>query len=46
MALAIGAAFHLTWVAIALVTLRSQRSVGLPKRRTDSDLLAKVAAGY
>ena len=45
-ALALGVAFHLTWVAVALVTLRSQRSVGLPKRRSDSDLLAKVAAGY
>lgn len=45
-ALALGVAFHLSWVAIALVTLRSQRSVGLPKRRSDDDLLAKVAAGY
>ena len=36
----------LAWIAVALVTLRSQRSVGLPKRRTDDDLLAKVAAGY
>ncbi|HSO41423.1 MAG TPA: DUF2270 domain-containing protein [Rhodospirillales bacterium] len=45
-ALALGVAFHLSWAVIAVVTLRSQRSVGLPKRRSDSDLLAKVAAGY
>lgn len=45
-ALALGVAFHLSWVFVALVTLRSQRSVGLPRRRTDTDLLAKVAAGY
>lgn len=45
-ALALGVAFHVSWVAVALVTLRSQLSVGLPKRRSDRDLLAKVAAGY
>ncbi|MBL8660428.1 MAG: DUF2270 domain-containing protein [Rhodospirillales bacterium] len=45
-ALAFGAAFHCTWIAIALLTLRSQRAVGLPKKRAAHDLLAKVAAGY
>jgi uncharacterized membrane protein len=45
-ALAIGFAFHLTWVAVALMTLRSQRAVGLPRKRASHDLLRKVAAGY
>ncbi len=45
-ALAFRVVFHCTWIAVALVTLRSQRAVGLPKKRAVHDLLAKVAAGY
>ncbi len=45
-ALAFGVVFHCTWIAVALVTLRSQRAVGLPKKRVAHDLLSKVAAGY
>lgn len=45
-ALAFGVAFHCTWIAVALYTLRSQRAVGLPRKRAENDPLSKVAAGY
>jgi uncharacterized membrane protein len=44
-ALAIGLLFHATWIVIALVTLGSQKAVGLPHRRPDPDLLLDVAGG-
>ena len=44
-ALAIGLLFHGTWIAIALLTLGSQKAVGLPQFRTEPDLLLDVAGG-
>lgn len=44
-ALFIGLIFHLTWIAIALATLRSQKAVGIPHSRKDRDLLLDVAGG-
>jgi uncharacterized membrane protein len=44
-ALGFGLAFHGTWIAIALFTLGSQKAVGLPRKRTDADLLLDVAGG-
>jgi uncharacterized membrane protein len=44
-ALSFGLLFHATWIAIALVTLGSQKAVGLPHRRPDPDLLLDVAGG-
>jgi uncharacterized membrane protein len=45
LALALGVLFHCTWIAIALLTLRSQRAVGLPGPRIEPDPLASVASG-
>jgi uncharacterized membrane protein len=42
-ALAIGVVFHLSWIAVALVTLRKQEAVGLPKARAGKDPLIDVA---
>jgi uncharacterized membrane protein len=42
-ALGVGLLFHGTWIAVALLTLRSQKALGLPHRRTGSDLLLEVA---
>lgn len=42
-ALAIGVVFHLSWITVAILTLGSQRAVGLPKRRTADDRLLVVA---
>ncbi|NJO55465.1 MAG: DUF2270 domain-containing protein [Rhodospirillales bacterium] len=44
-ALAVGFAFHCTWIAIALLTLKSQKAVGLPHWRTGPDPLLKIAGG-
>lgn len=44
-ALAFGALFHLTWIAIAVATLREQYAVGLPERRKGPDRLSAVASG-
>jgi uncharacterized membrane protein len=43
--LAFGLAFHALWVAIALITLRSQKAVGLPHARFGDDRLTGVAGG-
>jgi hypothetical protein len=40
-----GLLFHGTWIAVALLTLGSQKAVGLPHRRTGRDLLLEVAGG-
>jgi uncharacterized membrane protein len=42
-ALGVGLLFHGTWIAVALLTLRSQKALGLPHRRTGPDLLLEVA---
>jgi uncharacterized membrane protein len=42
----IGALFHLTWIAIALLTLGGQRAVGLPTGRIGPDPLLGVAGGH
>ena len=42
-AVGIGVVFHLSWIAVALFTLRTQRAVGLPKRRKGPDQLLVVA---
>lgn len=42
----LGFAFHLTWIAIALLTLKSQKAVGLPRRRVGHDSLLDVAGGH
>jgi uncharacterized membrane protein len=44
-ALGFGLLFHATWIAIALVTLGSQKAVGLPHKRVEPDLLLDVAGG-
>jgi uncharacterized membrane protein len=42
-ALGIGLLFHGTWIAVALLTLGSQKALELPHRRTGPDLLLEVA---
>ena len=42
-AIAVGLLFHGTWIAVALLTLGSQKALGLPHRRTGPDLLLGVA---
>ena len=42
-ALGIGVVFHLSWIAVAVFTLGTQRAVGLPKRRKGTDRLLAVA---
>lgn len=44
-ALGFGLLFHFTWIVIAVVTLGSQKAVGLPHRRVEPDLLLDVAGG-
>ncbi len=44
-ALACGVAFHCAWIAVAVVTLKSQKAVGLPQARTGPDALIEVAGG-
>jgi uncharacterized membrane protein len=44
-ALGFGLLFHATWIAIALLTLGSQKAVGLPHKRVEPDLLLDVAGG-
>ncbi|MFO1153835.1 MAG: DUF2270 domain-containing protein [Rhodospirillales bacterium] len=44
-ALAVGVAFHLSWISVAVLTLGTQRAVGLPKRREGEDRLLVVAEG-
>jgi uncharacterized membrane protein len=44
-ALGVGLLFHGTWIAVALLTLGSQKAIGLPHRRTGPDLLLEVAGG-
>lgn len=41
----LGILFHATWIAIALLTLRGQKAVGLPKHRKEPDPLLEVGAG-
>lgn len=45
-ALGIGLLFHAAWITVALLTLRSQKAVGLPHKRRDPDLLLDVAGGH
>jgi uncharacterized membrane protein len=42
-ALGVGLLFHGAWIAVALLTLGSQKALGLPHRRTGRDLLLEVA---
>ena len=45
-ALGVGLLFHGTWIAVALLTLGSQKAVGVPhRRRTGPDLLLEVTGG-
>jgi uncharacterized membrane protein len=44
-ALSFGVLFHCTWIAVALITLRTQKAVGLPRKSAESDPLIKVASG-
>lgn len=44
-ALTFGLLFHVSWIAVALITLGSQKAVGLPRFCTDPDLLLDVAGG-
>lgn len=44
-ALALGLLFHASWIVIALITLGSQKAVGLPRFCSDPDLLLDVAGG-
>ena len=44
-AFAIGALFHGTWIAIAVLTLKSQKAVGLAQIRSGPDTLIGVAGG-
>jgi uncharacterized membrane protein len=45
-ALAFGLLFHLIWIMVAVLTLRSQRAAGLPQRRPHgADPLLEVAGG-
>ncbi len=44
-ALGFGLVFHGAWIVIALVTLRSQKAVGLPHRGAGPDGLLNVAGG-
>jgi hypothetical protein len=39
-----GLAYHCTWVAV--LTLKSQKAVGLPRARIGPDALIEVAGGY
>lgn len=41
----LGLAFHATWITVALVTLKSQKAVGLPHARSGPDALRDVAGG-
>ena len=41
--LGFGLVFHSSWIAVALLTLRSQKAVGLPQRRRGPDSLIEVA---
>lgn len=41
----LGLAFHLTWVAVAVLTLKTQKAVGLPHHRIGPDTLLDVAGG-
>ena len=41
-----GLAYHCTWVALAVLTLKSQKAVGLPRARTGPDALIEVAGGH
>ena len=45
-ALGFGLIFHCTWVAVAVLTLKSQKAVGLPRARTGPDALIEVAGGH
>jgi hypothetical protein len=42
----LGLAYHCTWVAVAVLTLKSQKAVGLPRARTGPDALIEVAGGH
>jgi uncharacterized membrane protein len=42
-ALAFGLLFHSAWIAIAVLTLRTQKAVGLPHKRRGADPLMAVA---
>lgn len=44
-ALGFGLLFHATWIAIAIITLGTQKAVGLPRWRPGPDLLLDVAGG-
>ncbi|MFZ1886105.1 MAG: DUF2270 domain-containing protein [Rhodoplanes sp.] len=41
--LGVGLLFHGAWIAIAFLTLRSQKALALPHRRADRDSLLRVA---
>lgn len=43
LALTFGLLFHATWVAIAVLTLRSQKAVGLPHKRVGPDVILAFA---
>jgi uncharacterized membrane protein len=43
--LVLGLAFHATWIAVAVLTLRSQKAVGLAHARSGDDRLLSVASG-
>ncbi len=45
-ALGFGLVFHLTWMVIALATLRRQKAVGLPHRVAGPDRLLDLAGGH